>query len=175
MSRDYPSRFGGAAIGARLRRLSDRIDREADGLYSAFGIDFEQRWFGVMNQLALNGPMSVSELASALGVTHVAVSQTRAALVERGLIATAGDPLDARRRALALSASGRKLVKQLAPLWVALNEAARELDREAGGAVEALARLEAALDKRALAVRVRARLDVETKLGRSLKETARSS
>jgi hypothetical protein len=48
MSRDYPSRFGGAAIGARLRRLSDRIDREADGLYSALGIDFEQRWFGVM-------------------------------------------------------------------------------------------------------------------------------
>ena len=46
MSRDFPSRSGGAAIGARLRRLSDRIDREADGLYAAFGIDFEQRWFG---------------------------------------------------------------------------------------------------------------------------------
>jgi DNA-binding MarR family transcriptional regulator len=175
MSRDYPSRFGGAAIGARLRRLSDRIDREADGLYSAFGIDFEQRWFGIMNQLALNTSMSVSELAEALGITHVAVSQTRAALAERGLIATTDDPSDARRRVLRLSASGRKLVKQLAPLWAALNAAARELDREAGNVAEALGRLEAALDKRALVARVRSKLDSETKIGRLHKEAARSS
>lgn len=158
MSRDYPSRFGGAAIGARLRRLSDRIDREADGLYSEFGIDFEQRWFGVLNQLTLNKALSVSELAAALGVTHVAVSQTRAALLERGLIATADDPKDARRRVLTLSAAGRKLVTQLGPLWAALNDAARELDREAGNVAEALANLEAALEKRSLTARVRAKL-----------------
>lgn len=175
MSSDYPSRFGGAAIGARLRRLSDRIDREADGLYSAFGIEFEQRWFGVMNQLALNSTMSVSELATALGVTHVAVSQTRAALLERGLITATDDPADGRRRTLTLSASGRKLVKQLSPLWTALNDSARELDREAGHVAETLARLEAALDKRGLAVRVRARLDSTTKTGRPLLAAARSS
>lgn len=163
MSRDFPSRSGGAAIGARLRRLSDRIDREADGLYSAFGIDFEQRWFGVMNQLALNKAMSVSDLATALGVTHVAVSQTRAALIARKLISTADDPGDARRRVLTLSAQGRKLVKDLSPLWEALNDAARELDREAGGVAEALARLEAALDKRSLAARVRVKLDAPAK------------
>lgn len=163
MSRDFPSRSGGAAIGARLRRLSDRIDREADGLYSAFGIDFEQRWFGVMNQLALNKAMSVSDLATALGVTHVAVSQTRAALIARKLISTADDPGDARRRVLTLSAQGRKLVKELSPLWEALNDAARELDREAGGVADALARLEAALDKRSLAARVRVKLDAPAK------------
>lgn len=163
MSRDFPSRSGGAAIGARLRRLSDRIDREADGLYAAFGIDFEQRWFGVMNQLALKKAMSVSELATALGVTHVAISQTRAALLERGFIATTDDPKDARRRVLTLSAQGRVLVKKLGPLWDALNDAARELDREAGGVADALARLEAALDKRSLAARVQARLDAPGK------------
>lgn len=161
MSRDYPSHFGGAAIGARLRRLSDRIDREADGLYSALGIDFEQRWFGVMNQLAVNTTMSVSELATALGVTHAAVSQTRAALLARGLITATDDPADARRRALTLSATGRKMVKQLTPLWAALNDAARDLDREAGRVAEGLARLEAALDKRSLAARVRVKLDAQ--------------
>ncbi len=174
MSRDYPSRFGGAAIGARLRRLSDRIDREADGLYSALGIDFEQRWFGVMNQLALNTTMSVSELAAALGVTHVAVSQTRAALLARGLIKATDDPADARRRALTLSAQGRKMVKQLAPVWSALNDAARDVDREAGNVAEALARLEAALDKRSLVARVRAKLDGGKANGRPIR-AARTS
>jgi DNA-binding MarR family transcriptional regulator len=119
--------------------------------------------------------MSVSELAAALGVTHVAVSQTRTALLERGLIATQDDPSDARRRVLMLSASGRKLVKQLAPLWAALNEAAQELNREAGDLVETLARLEAALDRRTLTARVRAKLDAEAKIGRLHKEAARSS
>ncbi len=160
MSRDYPSSQGGAAIGARLRRLSDRIDREADRLYSDFGIDFEQRWFGVINQLTLVGPLSVGELSALLGISHVAVSQTRTALMERGLVATADDPADARRRVLTLSAAGRRLAKRLAPLWAALNKAAGDLDREADGVVEALARLEAALDERSLAERVRAKLDV---------------
>jgi DNA-binding MarR family transcriptional regulator len=145
--------------------LSDRIDREADSLYAAFEIDFEQRWFGVMNQLVLNKKMSVGDLASALGVTHAAVSQTRSALLERGLIATADDPGDARRRVLGLSAAGRKLVAQLTPLWTALNEAARELDREAGGVVEALARMEDALEKRSLTARVRAKIDARKKKG----------
>jgi DNA-binding MarR family transcriptional regulator len=159
MSRDYPSRSGGAALGARLRRLSDRIDREADGIYETFSIDFEQRWFGIMNQLSLHKTMSVSELAAALGVSHVAVSQTRSALVARGLIIATDDPHDARRRTLTLSESGRKLVKKLGPLWAALNEAAREIDREAGLLTEGLERLEAALDKKSLVARVQSKLE----------------
>jgi DNA-binding MarR family transcriptional regulator len=158
MSRDYPASQGGAAIGARLRRLSDRVDREADKLYAAFDVEFEQRWFGVVNQLAATKEMSVGELSAALGISHAAVSQTRTALLERGLIVAEDHPSDARRRVLALSAKGRKLVERLMPLWQALNSAAGELDREAGRPVEALARLEAALDKQSLAERVRAKL-----------------
>ncbi|GAM98598.1 transcriptional regulator of MarR family [alpha proteobacterium U9-1i] len=127
-------------------------------MYAELGIDFEQRWFGVLNQISLHGAMSVSELADALGVTHAAVSQTRGALADRGLIEANADPEDARRRALGLSAAGKKLVKRLVPVWAALNDAARELDREAGRAVETLAKLEAALDRKGLAERVRAKL-----------------
>ena len=158
MSRDYPASQGGAAIGARLRRLSERIDRGADRLYAELNIDFQQRWFGTLNQLVLHGSLSVSEIADALGVTHAAVSQTRAALAERGLIEAQTDPNDARRRTLALSASGKKLVKRLAPVWAALNDVGRELDREAGRAVETLEKLEAALDRKGLAERVRDKL-----------------
>lgn len=158
MNLDYSKAQGGAAIGARLRRLSDRIDREADQLYAAFGVDFEQRWFGVVNQLARNGAMSVGELAAALGVSHAAVSQTRAALVQRKLLTTEDHATDGRQRVLTLSTKGQRLVEQLTPLWRALNSAAEELDREAGRPVEALGRLEAALDKTSLTARVRAKL-----------------
>jgi DNA-binding MarR family transcriptional regulator len=155
---DYPSHHRGAAIGARLRRLSERIDREANAIYAEMDIEFEQRWFGVLNQLALSGPMSVGELAAVLGVSHAAVSQTRASLIARELIETEDDPADARRRVLALSPAGKRLVKRLEPLWAALSQTGADLDREAGGVVDALDRLEAVIDERPLAQRVRTKL-----------------
>lgn len=157
-SPDYISTQAGSALGARLRRLSDRIDREADSLYQALELDFEQRWFGVVNQLLLREAMTVGEIAEALGVTHAAVSQVRSALTERGLIVSDVDPKDSRKKTLRLSASGKRLATKLAPTWTALNAVARELDTEAGQVTRALERLENALDQRTLIARVRAKL-----------------
>jgi len=162
MSRDYPSSQGGAAIGARLRRLSERIDREAEQIYKDAGVAFEQRWYGVINQLATHGAMSVGDLAQVLGVTHVAISQVRASLEAAKLVETRADFSDGRRRTLLLTASGKRLVKRLTPVWNALNAASRELDREAGGVIETLARLEAALDREGLAERATGQLGIST-------------
>ena len=101
--------MGGAALGAWLRRLSDRIDREAGRIYDEAGVEFEQRWFGVLNQLALHGARSVGEIAQAMGVTHVAVSQVRSAIEKAGLVISEADPNDGRSRKLRLTAKGQQL------------------------------------------------------------------
>lgn len=155
---DYVRSQGGASLGARLRRLSDRIDRESDGIYQALGIEFEQRWFGLVNQLALHEQRTVGEVADALGVSHAAISQVRRALVERGLVIAEADPGDSRRKTLMLSAKGKRLAAKLSPIWNALNGAARELDAESGAVTRALERLEQALDARTLAARVQEKL-----------------
>lgn len=155
---DYPKSAGGAALGARLRRLSEAIDRDATRAYSSLGIKFEQRWFGVLNQLALNGPMSVSEIASALRITRASVSQTRQSLEEAGLIEAEAHPLDARQRHLALTSTGSKLIRRLKPLWDAMNEAALELNAEAGNVVAALDRLDEAIARQSLFDRIQAKL-----------------
>ena len=154
--KDYIAEVGGAALGGRLRRLSAAIDADASRVYTAAGIRFEQRWFGVINQLALAGPLSVSQLADLLGITHASISETRRSLEATGLITSQDDPKDGRRRVLTLSPSGEALVAQLRPLWAAFDDAARELDVEAGGVTEALARLEQALARRSLHQRVAA-------------------
>jgi DNA-binding MarR family transcriptional regulator len=154
-SADFLREMGGAALGAWLRRLSDRIDREAGRVYADAGIGFEQRWFGVLNQLALNGAMTVGDLAQALGVTHVAVSQTRQSLQKAGLIFAEDDPDDRRSRKLRLTYDGQQFFLRMAPLWEELARVAVELDREAGGLVAALEKLERALDRRPLNARVR--------------------
>lgn len=155
---DYSKSVGGAALGARLRRLSEAIDRDATRAYATVGIRFEQRWFGVLNQLAINGPMSVSEIAAALRITRASVSQTRQSLEDGGLIAAEAHPLDARQRHLILTSAGSKLIRRLKPLWDAMNEAALELNAEAGNVVAALDRLDEALARQALFDRIMARL-----------------
>ncbi|WP_369060804.1 MarR family transcriptional regulator [Caulobacter sp. 73W] len=154
----YTTRAGGAAIGARLRRLSERIDRDANRLYAETGVPFEQRWFGVVNLLNLQGAMSVGELAAQLGVSHATVSQVRNALNTAGLVSWEGDKSNPRLRRLRLSPQGQATARRLEPLWNALSETAVELNDEAQNAVGALERLDRAVQRRSLYERVKGKL-----------------
>lgn len=152
--RDYVAHSGGAALGARLRRLSATIDADAARIYAAEGIAFEQRWFGVIDQLARNGPMSVGALADALGISHPSVSETRRSLETAGHIHAATDASDGRRRLLVLSQRGEALVSRLGSLWQTFDAVAVALDKEAGGVTAALDRLEEALERQSLHDRI---------------------
>lgn len=151
---DYPRHLGGAAIGARLRRLSERIDGDVARIYAEAGLEFEQRWFGVLNQLALNGPATVGELAATLGITHASISQTRGSLEKVGLVRSQTDPDDARRRRLQLTRKGRQLIERLTPLWQILDQAAAQIVAEVDGLIESLDRLDDALSRQSLFERI---------------------
>lgn len=153
VSTDYPATQGSAAIGARLRRLSERIDREVSQLYTQQGVPFEQRWYGSFNQIRLHGPVSVGEVARNLGVSHAAISQTCAALIAADLIGIAADPADARRRNMLLTRAGWELARRMASFWERLDALSRELDAAAGGLVARLDQLERALGEASLAER----------------------
>lgn len=166
---DATSRFGPAAIGARLRRLSEVIDEDAGRIYAELGIDFQQRWVGILEQLAQHDSLSVSELAACLGIRHSSVSQTRRSLEESGLVNSDVDQVDARSRRLRLSPLGKKLVRRLEPLWEALNAISIELNIEAGNVVEALDRLDRALQKASIYERMQQKLPSEPIVGASKK------
>lgn len=151
---NYIREAGGSAIGARLRHLSERIDREATQIYEDAGISFQQRWFGVLNLLNNRGPMSVGELAEQLQIRHVSVSQTRSSLEKAGLLASQRDDRDSRRRILSLSPKAEALISKMQPYWDSMADAARDLDQEAGNVVQALNALDEALDRQSLAARV---------------------
>ncbi len=144
----------GANLGARLRRLSEAIDRDASRTYGLMGIDFEQRWFGLLDQLIINGPMSVQEIAEALGITHVSVSQSRQSLEKSGYVASRADKNDGRRKEIYLTRKGRKLTQILHPLWQALVMVAIELNEEADDLVASIDKVESALHRQSIHDRV---------------------
>jgi len=148
---------GAAAIGGRLRRLSERIDQDCARIYAERGIRFEQRWLGVLSQLAWEGPQSVGRLAVSLGISHASVSQTRKSLEKAGLIVSRTDATDARSQTLRLSAEGKRLFARLSRILDSLKAVSVDLNDEAGQALEALDRLDQALNRRSLYERFQAR------------------
>ena len=147
------------AIGARLRRLSELLDRDAAQIYENSGVMFEQRWFGLLNQLAISEPKTVGEIAEALCISHASVSETRGSLENAGLISSEPDEQDGRRRRLRRTQKGLALTRKLSGIWDAMEAAARELDKETEGVIAALDRLEASLSRSSLLERVQERLD----------------
>ncbi len=147
---DLIAAYASAGVGARLRRLSERIDREARSVYKHIGIDFEQRWVGVLILLIEHRAMTVGELARALGITQPSVSQTLRSLQAAKLVAAELDPKDPRCRIQRLTKAGAAFVEKARPVWEALMEAARDLDRAGIDIVTPLAQIERELDKKSL-------------------------
>ncbi|WP_442681006.1 MarR family winged helix-turn-helix transcriptional regulator [Sphingomonas sp. ASY06-1R] len=161
-SEDYSRTFGGEALGARLRRLSERIDRDGTRIYAEHGIRFEQRWYGVLRQLVANGPMSVGQIAAALHISHASVSEARRSLEKAGIVDNTPSPEDGRRRMLTLTAEGRTLWDSLSPLWDDFNTVAKELNDEAQDVVRLLDRLDDALARRSMYDRIMDKVSART-------------
>lgn len=151
--------YGAFALGGRLRRLSDKIDRDAKSIYDKMGVQFEQRWFPIFNCLRGGEELSVTEISDRLGLSHVSVSVTRKSLEAAQLVTSIADENDGRRSVLTLTEEGEALSEKLAPLFAALDLAAADLNAEAGDAIAAIAKLEHALDKKSLSERTAHFLD----------------
>jgi DNA-binding MarR family transcriptional regulator len=174
--RDYVIDKGSAAFGTRLRRLSERMDRDVRELYRLNDVDFEPSWFPVFVALSDLGPMSVGDLATRMRITHVAVSQIRAKLLKAGLVRVRADTADQRRQMLQLTEKGRALVNRLRPLWAAITQATEQLCRESAPQLLAqLTAVETALDQQSLLDRVTDITARKPRRARAKKEKADAS
>lgn len=158
---DVVAELGELALASRLRRLSELLMKEASELYEELEVDFQARWFALFHTLHHQGPMSVTELAEALGLSHPAISKIAEQLIRRRLLQQHTDPKDERRRLLALTSDGQRLRKRLAPVWREIRGAARDLLTQAGvDLLSDLQKVEAAFFERTVMDRVRDRLNL---------------
>lgn len=99
----------------RLSVLSNRISQSIARLYAErFGISITE--WRVIAVLGRYSGLSANQVAERTAMDKVAVSRTLARLVERGLIVRSTDDDDRRRSVLALSARGKRIHTQIAPL-----------------------------------------------------------
>jgi DNA-binding MarR family transcriptional regulator/N-acetylglutamate synthase-like GNAT family acetyltransferase len=153
---DFIQELGYLAIASRLKRLTDRLLRGGSDVYKALRLEFEPRWFSLFYLLHVeNAPVSILEAAAFLRVSHPAVIQTAKMLTRRGLVKSAQDSVDRRKRLLVITPKGKRLAESLQPVWDCFISAATELFQEAGtDMLEAVQRVENKLDEEDIGRRI---------------------
>ncbi len=139
-----------------MKRLTKRFMRGGSKAYKSLGIDFEPRWFTVFYLIyTQDSPLSISEIASSLKISHPAVIQTTQMLIKKGLIKSFQDSQDRRIRRLAITEKGKKLVNFLIPFWNDFETATLELFEKAGvEMLDIILRTEAQLDEEDVGSRI---------------------
>ena len=113
-----------------LRLLQAAMDADIARLYAEARIDGLKPSF-VMELLRLHakGPMTITELAGSVQLTHSAVSQKVAAMRAVGLVRTTAGA-DARSKKVTLTARARRIAGRLAAEWRATEAAVAEIEAE---------------------------------------------
>lgn len=156
---DLISELGELAFASRLKRLSERLLKDVTRIYKELEVDFEARWFPILYSLNLKTKMSITELAGNLSLTHPAVNQLAAEMEKAGLISSAKDRRDERRRLLKLTAKGKRTAKVLKPVWDDIAKSTREVLQETGKDIlKGVEAVERTLDKKEMYDRVRGKI-----------------
>jgi ribosomal protein S18 acetylase RimI-like enzyme/DNA-binding HxlR family transcriptional regulator len=142
--------FDTTGLASRLRRVTQIMLEDGDRAYAAAGLNFRTRLFPIVYGLHRDGPMTVRELTAFSGFSQPATSQTLKQLVEAGHVSISRGK-DARERLVTLTPAGETLVASLQPFWRRARAAQERLLAETQpNFLEALASLEAALERRPL-------------------------
>ncbi|HEY0274336.1 MAG TPA: MarR family transcriptional regulator [Chitinophaga sp.] len=158
----YPS-LGFLVFGSRLRRLSESFISEVNKVYEQTGIPFDASWFPVFYLLSGHQPLSLTEIAETLEVSHSAISQLVTSLRKKGWVTTKPSKEDGRRLEVLFTKKGQALLLQLEPVWQAVTRAMEALAAEHADSqriLKAVAALERGLDDRPLSERIKDQLAI---------------
>jgi DNA-binding MarR family transcriptional regulator len=113
-----------------LRLLQAAMDADIASVYAEARIEgLKPSWVMELIRLHVRGPMTITELAESVQLTHSAVSQKVAAMRAAGLVRTTVGA-DARSKKVTLTAKASGLVGRLSAEWRATEAALADLEEE---------------------------------------------
>ncbi|MCV0427316.1 MAG: MarR family transcriptional regulator [Roseibium sp.] len=157
MVEDVVRTLGYATLGSRLKRIGEKLQSQTQELASRMGAtDLPASHHPVLASLDRHGPLSIGELAKALGQSQPGVTRMANKMKTDGLVETLSDGRDKRVNQIALTEKGRTYVDLLKQtLWPAtaflVQGACEELS---GPLLTQLAQLEDALADQPLSKRL---------------------
>ncbi len=166
---EFFEQIGSAALGSRLRSVSELVTSQAAEVYNLYHLPFEPRWFPVFYTVASQSGLHVGDIAERIGQTHAAVSQVVKELAKNELVAVQRGETDLRRSVVTLTDKGAELWPTLQQQVSDMSQAIEELLAETRHNLWlAMGEMEYALSQRSLARRIKAvrdeRIEAEVQL-----------
>lgn len=122
--------FGELGLGSRLKRISEYLMKESQLIYDYFEIDFDPYLFPVFKLISQKDGAINTEIYNALSLTQPGITQSINKLTKKGLIDFYSDDSDKRKKIIRLSARGKKLLKQMQPIWKGIDTVIKEFSME---------------------------------------------
>lgn len=147
--RDIVKELGFLTLGTRFKRIGDLLQAQTQELLLKNGMELPAAHYPLLAALDQLGPLGVSELSRAVGVSQPVVSRSLLGLVESGLVESKSVTNDQRVRRIQLSRKGRERVKYAKEtVWPLIEAAvAQACEPLNGSLLEQLATLEIALER----------------------------
>ncbi|TIS80374.1 MAG: MarR family transcriptional regulator [Mesorhizobium sp.] len=102
--------LGFLCLGSRFKRIGERLQADTQRVLDRLDVPVQSSQYPLLAALDRLGPLPVGELAQALGIAQPGVTRSVALLAELGLVEVSPSNNDQRRRIVALTRNGRRLV-----------------------------------------------------------------
>jgi DNA-binding MarR family transcriptional regulator len=154
MTTDILSDLGPIFLGSRLKRLAERLQAGAARVVTDAGLPMQPAHMPLLAALD-RGPLTVGQLAEAVGTSQPGVTRTTGQLIEMGLVQSSSGA-DQRQHTLSLTAAGEATMARTKMfLWPRVEIAVREIcDGLSGPLLDQIAAIETALAVKAFHERV---------------------
>lgn len=149
---DIVRALGYLCLGSRLKRIGEQVQSDTQRIMERLGVPLQAGQYPLLAAIDRLGPLSIGELAEALGVTQPGVTRAAGLLAEAGYLTARKEKDDQRIRRLSLTEEGQALIdRSKQDIWPAIDAAVRDIcDALDGSFIAQLDRLEDALQKKPL-------------------------
>ncbi|MGZ2380214.1 MarR family transcriptional regulator [Rhizobium leguminosarum] len=110
MVEDVVRTLGFLCMGSRLRRIGERLQADTQQVIDEAGLGIQAGQYPFLAAIDRSGPLTIGELAQAVGITQPGATRTTGQLLELGYVDMQPAPDDQRRRLVSLTAKGQDLV-----------------------------------------------------------------
>jgi DNA-binding MarR family transcriptional regulator len=152
MVEDIVRTLGYLCLGTRMKRIGERLQAETQQVIESQGMGILASQFPYLAAIDRLGPLTIGDLAEAIGITQPGATRAVIQLAEAGFVVAEMAPDDQRRRIIRLSDEGRKLVDIAAQsVWPLIEAAVRNVCGDLRGPLlDQLAAIEDSLAERPL-------------------------
>jgi DNA-binding MarR family transcriptional regulator len=134
MTQDIVRSLGFLCLGSRFRRIGERLQADTQQIMESFGVPIQAGQYPFLGAIDKAGPLTIGELAEAVGITQPGATRALSQLIDLGLVEARASDEDQRRKLVSLTPAGRELVEfSKREVWPRIEAAVRDLCAELSG------------------------------------------